>query len=178
MTKNEKNQTLWHGKVFDFSCEEVILPNGKRTEIGLIHHPGSSAVVPILKNESVLLIRQYRPAIRDFIWEIPSGTMLPKEDPLECARRELREECGFLGTKFDKFGEILIAPWYSDERIYLFMATEMIPCEQKLDEDEILTNHLFTFDQAMAMIENGEIQDAATIIGIKMAYPIWRRGKN
>lgn len=178
MTKNEKTQTLWHGKVFDFSREEIILPNGKHTVIEAIHHPGSSAVVPVLENESVLLIRQYRPAIRDFIWEIPSGTMLPEENPLECAKRELREEGGLFGKKFEKCGEILVAPWYSNERIYLFMATDLIPCEQHLDEDEILTNHLFTFDHAMAMIESGEIQDATTIIGIKMAYPIWRREKN
>jgi ADP-ribose pyrophosphatase len=178
MTNNEKTQMLWHGKVFDFSREEVILPNGKPTVIEMIHHPGSSAVVPILENESILLIRQYRPVIRDFIWEIPSGTMLPGEGPLECAGRELREECGFLGKKFEKFAEILIAPWYSDERIHLFMATELIPCEQNLDEDEILTPHLFPFNRAMAMIESGEIQDATTTIGIKMAYPLWKMRKN
>jgi ADP-ribose pyrophosphatase len=178
MTKNEKTQTLWHGKVFDFSREEIILPNGKHTVIEAIQHPGSSAVVPVLENESVLLIRQYRPAIRDFIWEIPSGTMLPGESPLECAKRELSEECGFLGKKFEKFGEILIAPWYSDERIHLFMATELVPCEQNLDEDEILTTHLFPFDHVVEMIDTGEIQDAATMIGIKTAYFIWGKGKN
>ena len=106
MTQNEKSQTLWHGKVFDFNREEIILPNGKNTVFEAIHHPGSSAVVPVLENESVLLIRQYRPAIRDFIWEIPSGTMLRGEDPTECAKRELREECGFVGKKFEKFWEI------------------------------------------------------------------------
>ena len=178
MTKDEKSQTLWHGKVFDFNREEIILPNGKNTVFEAIHHPGSSAVVPVLENESVLLIRQYRPAIRDFIWEIPSGTMLRGEDPMECAKRELREECGFVGKKFEKFGEILIAPWYSNERIYLFMATDLIPCEQNLDEDEVLTTHLFEFDHAMAMIESGEIQDATTIIGIRMVYPIWKKERN
>jgi ADP-ribose pyrophosphatase len=104
--------------------------------------------------------------------------MLPEEDPLECAKRELREECGFHGKKFDKFGEILIAPWYSDERIYLFMARELIPCEQKLDEDEILTTHPLPFGQAVGMIDRGEIQDATTIIGIKLAYSIWKRKGN
>ena len=104
--------------------------------------------------------------------------MLPGEDPLACAKRELREECGFLGKRFENFGEILIAPWYSDERIYLFIATELIPCEQNLDEDEILTTHLFSFGHAVEMIDRGEIQDATTIIGIQMAYSIWKRGKN
>jgi 8-oxo-dGTP pyrophosphatase MutT (NUDIX family) len=175
MTKNEKTQTRWHGKVFDFGREEIILPNGKHTVIEAIHHPGSSAVVPIFENVSILLIRQYRPVIKDFIWEIPSGTMLPGEEPLKCAKRELQEECGFQSNQFEKIGEIFIAPWYSDERIYLFLATELIPCEKSLDEDEIIATHLFRFDQAMAMIERGEIQDATTIIGLKIAYPRWKK---
>jgi len=145
--------------------------------MGVIHHPGSSGVIPILNGNSVILIHQYRPAIKNSIWEIPSGTMLPGEEPLECAKRELQEECGFLGKNFGKLGEILIAPWYSDERIHLFIARELIPCTQNLDEDEILTKHIFPFDYAMKMIEKGEIQDATTIIGIKMAYPIWQRRK-
>jgi 8-oxo-dGTP pyrophosphatase MutT (NUDIX family) len=171
-------EVIYHGRVFDLYREETTLPNGKKMMAEFIHHPGSSGVVPILKTNSILLIRQYRPVLRDFIWEIPSGTMLPGESPLECAKRELREECGFLGKKFEKFGEILIAPWYSDERIYLFMATELIPCEQNLDEDEILTTHFFPFDHVVEMIDRGEIQDAATMIGIKTAYFIWRKGKN
>jgi ADP-ribose pyrophosphatase len=177
--ENDRNiQTIWHGRVFDFNCEEIVLPTGKRTVAEIIHHPGSSAIVPVLEDGSVILIHQYRSAIRDFIWEVPSGTMIPGEEPLECAKRELQEECGFLGKKFEKFGEILIAPWYSDERIHLFMASELIPCEQNLDEDEILTTHFFTFYQAMKMIQKGDIQDATTIIGIKMAYPLWKMRKN
>jgi ADP-ribose pyrophosphatase len=171
-------EVVYHGRVFDLYREETTLPNGQKMMAEFIHHPGSSAVVPVLENESVLLIRQYRPAIRDFIWEIPSGTMLPEENPLECARRELREECGFLGKKFETFGEILVAPWYSNERIYLFMATGLIPCGQKLDEDEILTTHPLPFGQAVAMIDKGEIQDAMTIIAIKLAYSIWKREGN
>jgi len=169
---------IYHGRVFDVYREETALPNGKKMMTEFIHHPGSSGVIPLMDENLVVLIHQYRPILKDFIWEIPSGTMLPEESPLECAKRELREECGFLGKKFEKFGEILIAPWYSDERIYLFMATELVPCEQNLDEDEILTTHLFPFDHVVEMIDRGEIQDAATMIGIKTAYFIWRKGKN
>jgi len=177
MTKEDKITPIWHGRVFDFNLEETTMPDGRNTITEVIRHPGSSAIVPLFEKESVVLIREYRPAIRDFLWEIPAGTMLPGEDPLECARRELREECGFTGKTFEKLGEILIAPGYSDERIHLFMAADLIPCGQNLDEDELLTTRLFPFDQAMGMIEKGEIQDATTIIGIKMAYPIWQRRK-
>jgi ADP-ribose pyrophosphatase len=168
--KNEKTRTLWHGRVFDFSREEIVLPNGKPTTVEVIHHPGSSAVIPVLENGSVVLIYQYRPAIRSFIWEVPAGTLHPGEDPLEGARRELREECGLDGNRFEKVGEVLVAPGYSDERISLFMATELSPCDQDLDEDELLTIHRIPFDQAMGMIEKGEIQDAMTISGLGAAY--------
>jgi len=178
MRDKERIQTIWHGKVFDFNCEEFILPNGRSMEMGVIHHPGSSGVIPIIEGNSVVLIHQYRPAIKNFIWEIPSGTVLPGEDPLECAKRELQEECGLLGKKFEKLGEILIAPWYSDERIHLFIATELLPCDQNLDEDEILTSHVIPFDQTIEMIEKREIQDATTILGLQMAYPICKRKGN
>jgi ADP-ribose pyrophosphatase len=174
MMKDE-NQTIWHGKTFDFNVEKTILPNGRETVTEMIRHPGSSAVVPIHKSDSVILIHQYRPVLKHFVWEIPAGSMLQGEEPLACAGRELREECGFLSEKFEKIGEILVAPGYSDERIHLFIATELIPCKQDLDEDELLTTHIIPFDQAIEMIDKGEIQDAMTIIGLKISYPIWKK---
>ena len=166
----------WQGRVFDFKVEETTLPNGKHSTIEAIRHPGSSAIVPVEETKSVVLLRQYRPAIRSFIWEIPAGTMHRGEDPLECARRELREESGFIGQRFEKIGEILIAPGYSDERIHLFLATDLSPCEQKLDEDEYLEIHSFNFEEAMKMIERRDIQDAMTIVGLNMAYGKLKQG--
>jgi len=168
-------EVIWRGKVYDFYCHRMILPNGRSTQIGVIHHPGSAAIIPVFENGSIILVYQYRSAIGVPIWEIPSGSMLPGEEPLTCARRELQEECGVFGNQFEKVGEILIAPWYSDEKIYLYLATGVTPCEKNLDEDEFLTTHIFTFDQALSMVERGEIQDATTIIGLKMAYPVWKK---
>jgi ADP-ribose pyrophosphatase len=171
MIKRIDKELIWRGKVYDFHCHHLLFPDGKKAEIGVIHHPGSSAIVPVFEDGSVQLVYQHRSAVDQDIYELPSGSMLPGEDPLACAKRELREECGLQGNRFEKIGELLIAPWYSDERIFLFMATELVPCEQNLDEDEFLTPHRFTFDQALSMVEQGEIQDATTIIGLKMAYP-------
>lgn len=164
---------FWHGKVFNFNVEEKVLPNGRKVDMGVIRHPGSASILPILEDGSVILIHQYRPVIGDFIWEIPSGTMNPGEEPLECARRELREECGLAGLKIEKIGEIFVAPWYSDERVHLFVATGIHSCEQNLDEDEIITSHIFPFAQAMNMIERGEIQDATTILGLQLAHAVF-----
>jgi len=171
-------EVIYHGRVFDLYREETTLPNGKKMMAEFIHHPGSSGVIPLMDGKSVVLIHQYRPILKDFIWEIPSGTMLPGEDPLTCAKRELEEECGLLSRRFEKLGEFLVAPWYSDERTHLFLAKELIRCEQKLDEDEILTTHLISFDQAMKMIEKGEIRDATSILGLQLAHPIFKRNRN
>jgi len=171
-------EVIYHGRVFDLYREETTLPNGKKMTAEFIHHPGSSGVIPLMDENSVVLIHQYRPILKDFIWEIPSGTMLPEEDPLSCAKRELEEECGLLGRRFEKLGEVFVAPWYSDEQTHLFLAKELTPCEQKLDEDEILTTQIISFDQAMKMIEKGEIRDATTILGLQLACQIFRRNRN
>jgi ADP-ribose pyrophosphatase len=177
MTSLDDPQILWQGKVFDFNVEERVLPNGRKVDMGVIRHPGSAAILPVLEDGSVVLIHQYRPVIGDFIWEIPSGTISPEEDPWECARRELREECGLIGKKFEKIGEILVAPWYSDERVHLFIATGITPCEQNLDEDEIITAHIFPFDRAIEMVEQGKIQDATTILGLQFADSVFLRNR-
>ncbi|NWG02889.1 MAG: NUDIX hydrolase [Syntrophaceae bacterium] len=168
-------EVIYHGKVFDLYREEITLPNGREMMAEFIHHPGSSGVIPLIDKDSVVLVRQYRPILKKFIWEIPSGTMLLGEDPLTCARRELEEECGLLGKRFEKLGEILVAPWYSDERTHLFIAMDLTPCEQKLDEDEVLTTHTLSWDQTLKMIERGEIQDATAILGLQLAYSIVKR---
>lgn len=166
-------EIIFQGKVFDLYREETTLPNDRKMMAEFIHHPGSSGVIPLMDKHSVVLIHQYRPVLKEFIWEIPSGTMLPGEDPLTCAKRELKEECGLFGKRFKKLGEILVAPWYSDERTHLFAATDLTPCEQKLDEDEVLTTHILSWQRVMKMIERGEIRDATTTVGLQLAYQIF-----
>jgi ADP-ribose pyrophosphatase len=173
MERNPWGEVLWRGRVFDFVREEVTLPNGKATVAEGLRHPGSCAVVPVLDDGSLFLIREYRPSIRKFIWEIPAGTLHPGEDPLDCARRELAEECGHRAERFEKLGEIYIAPGYSDERIYLYLARGLTSCPQQLDEDELLTVHPFTADRVRAMLRANEIEDATTIVGLGMAFSTW-----
>jgi ADP-ribose pyrophosphatase len=170
----DKAHILWHGKGFDLISETRVLPDGKPVIVEMIRHPGSSAVVPLLGEGKVVLIRQYRPSVGDFLWEIPAGTRVPGEDALACAKRELREECGLEGGRFDKLGVIVVAAGYSDESIHLFLATETRPGEPHLDEDELLTTHIFPFDDVMGMIQRGEIHEAMTIVGLQMAYQRWK----
>ena len=174
MENKEGNKPVWHGRAFDFDEEVIILPNGKRTVAGIIQHPGSSAIVPVREDGSVVMIEQYRPAIRGFVWEIPAGCMDPGEDPLTCAKRELQEESGYAGNQFQKVGEIWVAPGYSTECIHLFLATELTPWGSHLDEDEFLSVHFFPFFRVVEMVERNEIKDAMTMIAIQMAYPAWK----
>jgi ADP-ribose diphosphatase len=175
MRKKEPHETLWHGKVFDLNREEILLPTGRKTTVEVIRHPGSASIVPLLNDGQVILIQQFRPSLRQVIWEIPAGTMGPGEDPLGCARRELMEECGYQANRFEKLGEVLPAPGYCDERVHLFVATDLTPCAQHLDEDECLTIHPLPFERALDMIRRGEIRDAMTIIGLHMAHPVWKK---
>jgi ADP-ribose pyrophosphatase len=166
---------IYQGRIFSLVKENITLQNGVTTNLDIIRHPGASAVVPILKNHRVILIRQYRHALNSFIWEIPAGTLDENEMPLQCAKRELREETGFSADDWKKLGEITPVPAYSDERIHIFMATDLAPAEQKLDRDEIINIHPVKLVDAVEMIYRGEIQDSKTISALLMARR-WLKG--
>jgi ADP-ribose pyrophosphatase len=167
--KLHKVTNLYRGKIFDVALERVTLPNGAIKEREVVRHPGAAAMVPLLDDGEVVLIRQYRHAVGRFLWEIPAGTLERGESPTECARRELLEETGYEAANLEKLTEILPAPGYTDERIHIFLATGLIPAKQKLDDDEVLDLQPTAFDTALGMITEGEIQDAKTIIGLLLA---------
>ncbi len=164
-----EKSTLHRGRVFRLVREKVTLSNGTTADLDLIRHPGAAAMVPLAQDNSLILVRQYRHAVGDFLWEIPAGTLNPKEKPLECAKRELIEEIGYSAGRWEKLGEIIPVPGYSDERIHIFLATELDPAEQKLDPDEILNVHQIPMEKAFEMIEAGAIQDSKTISSLFLA---------
>jgi 8-oxo-dGTP pyrophosphatase MutT (NUDIX family) len=167
--KINKSVALHKGRVFTLLKENVTLDNGVTVDLDVIRHPGASAVVPLSNDNKVLLIKQFRHAVGDYIWEIPAGTLDPDETYLECAKRELVEETGFSAKKWRKLGEIIPVPGYSDERIQIFLATELAPAEQNLDKDEVLAVHEIRMDDAIDMIRKGAILDGKTITGLFMA---------
>jgi len=168
-TKINRHVTLHEGRVFSLVTENVTLENGVTIDLDIIRHPGASAIVPLTENNTLLMIKQYRHATGGFIWEIPAGTLDPDETPLQCAKRELIEETGFSAKAWQRLGEITPLPGYSDERIHIFLATDLTPASQDLDMDEILHVHEISFDEAVKMIQRGEIEDGKTISGLFMA---------
>jgi ADP-ribose pyrophosphatase len=164
-------QTLIHkGRVFNVLQETVTLPNGAVIKLDMIRHPGAAAIVPLTQNQTVIMLKQYRHAVGGTIWEIPAGTLDDKESPLTCAQRELTEETGYTAATWRKLGEITPLPGYSDERIQIFLATDLSISLQDLDPDEVLEVREVAFTEALNMISRGSIQDAKTICGLFMAH--------
>jgi len=124
----------------------------------------------MLNESKVLLLRQYRHALKGYIWEIPAGTLDPQESVINCAKRELIEETGYSADHWQKLGEITPVPGYSDERIHIFLASGLQPSRQHLDKDEIINVHEIEYHEALEMIKRGKIQDAKSITGLFLAF--------
>jgi ADP-ribose pyrophosphatase len=168
VTVNDR-KIVYHGKVFTLVRENVILENGTTTDVEFIEHPGASAIIPFLDDHRIVLLKQYRHALKKNIWEIPAGTLDPQEDIISCAKRELIEETGYSAGQWQKLGEITPVPGYSDERIHIFLARELQPAGRNLDPDEVIQVEEVDFFKALEMIGDGKIQDAKSIAGLFMA---------
>jgi len=162
--------TLHEGRVFNLVKENYTLGNGVSSEMDFIQHPGAAAMVPMLNDHQVVLIRQYRHAIRESIWEIPAGTLDPDEKPITCANRELIEETGYSATDWHQLGTITPLPGCSDERIHIFLAFNLQPAAQHLDDDEMIKVYTMNLNEVLQMITAGEINDGKTISGLFLAY--------
>ena len=139
MTAEIHNRTIvYRGNVFTLVRENVTLENGTTTDVEFIEHPGAAAIIPMLSDTRVVLLRQYRHALKSYIWEIPAGTLDPQEEIIDCAKRELTEETGYSAAQWHRLGEITPVPGYSDERIHIFLATDLQPTDRHLDADEVI----------------------------------------
>ena len=173
--KVNRSHLIHRGKVLNVYRDTVTFDSGVTTDLDIIRHPGAAAIVPLTDQHQIILIKQYRYALKDFIWEIPAGTLEPPETPLNCAKRELTEEAGVSAQTWEPLGKIIPVPGYSDEQVFLFLATDLSPATQNLDEDEILHVHPVAFEDAVHMIRSGDIMDAKSITGILLAKERFNR---
>ncbi|MEO8504064.1 MAG: NUDIX hydrolase [Acidobacteriota bacterium] len=160
------SREIFTGRVFALSSEQVRFPNGHLGEVDLIRHPGATCIVPLAENGDVLLIRQYRHATGGWLLEVPAGTLKPGEPLEECAHRELEEESGYRAARLEPLGFIWTTPGFTNERIWLYLATGLARSEQNLDADESLTVERCPLSEAIRMVRTGEISDAKSMCAL------------
>jgi ADP-ribose pyrophosphatase len=167
------SERVYHGRIISVDLDEVRFPDGSTGTLEMIRHPGASAVVPLLgdpgDDPEVLLIRQYRYAADQFLYEIPAGRLDPGETPADCARRELQEETGFTAERVEHVFTMYTTPGFTDEKIHLFVATGLVAGQAHREADEFMELVPTRLSRALSMVEQGEIQDAKTALALLYA---------
>lgn len=160
------SEVLYQGKVFRLQRDVVIEPGGVKAERDIIVHPGSVVVMPVFDEGRVLLIRQYRHSIGEFLWELVAGRKEPGEAPLAAARRELAEETGYRAKRLTKLMRVVPTPGFVNEWMWIFAAEGLTKGAAQPEDDEKITSRIFTLKQVETMIERGTLRDAKSICGI------------
>ncbi len=161
---------VFRGRVFEVTTDTV-REGDKIYSRDVVRHPGSAVIIPVFQDGTVALVCQYRhPAVR-YLLEAPAGTLNRDERPEEGAGRELEEELGFVAGKLELLMEFWVSPGFCEEKMWLYLATDMTKTQQQLEDDEIVEVVRIPFSQALEMITNGEIEDAKTIVGLMLAAP-------
>jgi len=169
-----ESRRAYTGKIIAVDQDTVRFPDGSTGLLDIIRHPGASAVVPFLSSPEgddpqLLLLKQYRYAAEQYLYEIPAGRLEPGEDPKHCAVRELREETGCEAASMEFLVTIYTTPGFTDERIHIFMASGLEHGDTAHEADEFMTIETVTLSQALQLIKDGQIPDAKSALGILYA---------
>ena len=162
------------GKIIKLDSDRIRYPDGSEAEVDIVRHPGASAIVPFLsdpegEDPQILLLRQYRYAADGYLYEIPAGRLDPGETPADCAARELKEETGCTAKQMEPLITMVTTPGFTDERIHLFMATDLTHGEAAREADEFADVIVMRLSEALELIQRGEIVDGKTALGILYA---------
>lgn len=162
----KKPEILYHGKRIDLLSIEVDHPKGGLIRREVIDHPGAVVILPLLDFETVILIRNERYVVQQTLWELPAGTLEEREDPRNCALRELEEETGYRAGKMTLLFDFFSTPGFCNEILYTFLAQDLTYIGQNLDETEQIVVEPLPIDHALKMIKEGIIHDAKTICSL------------
>ncbi|MGE5396889.1 MAG: NUDIX domain-containing protein [Chitinophagales bacterium] len=164
--KTKGSKKIFEGHIVNLKLDTVELPNGKEATRECIEHPGAVAIVAIDREGSICLVRQYRYPTGEALWEIPAGKLGAGEDPAECAKRELQEETGLIAAQWRKKYEYYTTPGFTNEKMHLYVASELTVGTSNPDDDEFLEIAMVPETEVWNMLTRGEIRDGKTIIGI------------
>lgn len=168
------SKRVYNGRVINLDVDTVRFPNGSTGELEMIRHPGASAIVPFLtleghKNPVILLIKQYRYAADQYLYEVPAGRLEAGEPPERCARRELREETGYDAERFKLLFSMFTTPGFTDERIHVFQAFGLTAGKTAHEADEFMSSEEIPLHRAAEMVREGEIIDAKTALAVLLS---------
>jgi ADP-ribose pyrophosphatase len=166
-------QILLKTRRFSVVEKTVTRTDGQTASCQFVRHAGSVAILPLLDDDRVCLIRSRRLTVGQTLIEVPAGTREPDEPPIETARRELAEETGYRATAFNELLAYFSSPGILSERMWLFVATGLTPGEHAREANEEIENLIVSWDEALAMIDRGEIQDGKTLLAILL----WQQRK-
>jgi len=161
-----RSEMIYQGRVFGLRRDEVLEPSGLRTTREVITHPGSVVVLPVLPDGRIVMVRQYRHATRQYLWELVAGRKEPEETPKQGAARELLEETGYRAKRFKVFLDVFPTPGFLEERMYLLLAEGLMAGEAQPEEDEKIEVRAYKLKELKQMIKSGRLRDAKSIAGI------------
>jgi ADP-ribose pyrophosphatase len=170
-----RSKTVFRGAIFDVRRDEVIEPSGVRATREVVVHSGSVVILPVLPDGRIILIRQFRYATGQFLWELVAGHKDPGESPLRAARRELIEETGFRARRCRLFLDVFPTPGYLNERMFVFLAEGLTAGAAQPEEDERITVRAFSASELDTMLRRGRLRDAKSIAGILYYLRFLRR---
>ncbi|HTA60105.1 MAG TPA: NUDIX hydrolase [Candidatus Baltobacteraceae bacterium] len=160
------SEMIYQGRVFGLRRDEVLEPSGLRTTREVVTHPGSVVVLPVLPDGRIVMVRQYRHATRQYLWELVAGRKEPEETPKQGAARELLEETGYSAKRYKVFLDVFPTPGFLEERMYLLLAEGLTAGEAQPEEDEKIEVRAFQLKALKQMIKSGRMRDAKSIAGI------------
>jgi ADP-ribose pyrophosphatase len=164
------SEQVFDGRVVKLFIDDVRLPDGRKARWERVTHPGAVGIVPLLKDETVLMVRQYRHAVGGVLLEIPAGKLDSPEPPWQTAHRELAEEVGKKAGEMIKLAEFYNSPGYADEYFHLYLARELSDEVGEPEPDEFLEVEPVPLGQALDMVSSGAIRDAKSIIGLTLTF--------
>jgi ADP-ribose pyrophosphatase len=162
---------VFRGRIFRVEQDRVRLPQGRTAVMDVVRHRGSVVLVPQPATGRIILIRQYRYAIRRWIWELPAGSLEQGERPAAAARRECAEEIGLVPTRVTRLGVFYPTPGFCDERMIFYRCDRLVTPSRPIagDPDEQITTRDLSLDEAWRLVRRGTIVDLKTIVGLGMA---------
>ncbi len=163
-----RDKPVFKGKLLRVSVKQERLPNGYLAELEVVEHMGAALIVPFLSPGEIIILRQFRPVINSYLYELPAGTLNKNESIIDCARREIVEETGYSARRFIRLGEIYPVPGYSTEKIVIFKAEFLAKKMVAAEKDEVIQVKVITKSQIKVLFEKRKIKDAKTICALAM----------